>query len=101
MSTFVNEKQNDDGGHHTSARQAPSLVKQKEGQLCKTGRASTLVTEFRDMEENNVSRRPHAKQGHRLIEQDEQSSCSDSPRHSMLNDMGQMVSFVKKVLGET
>ena len=97
MSMFINEKQDDYRSHHTSVRRAPSLIKQKEGQLRKTGRASTLVTEFRDIEENNVSRHPHAKQGHRLIEQDKQSSCSDSPRHSMLNDMGQMASFVKKV----
>ena len=92
---FVNEKQDDYGGHHTDARQASSLVKQKGGQLHETGRASMLVTEFQDMEEND------AKRGHRLVELDEEGLCSDSPRHSMLSETGQMASFVKKVRGET
>ena len=101
MSTFINEKQDDYRSHRTSVRQAPSLIKQEEGQLSETGRASTLVTEFRDIEENDVSHHPHVKQGHRPVERDEQSSCSDSPRHSILNDTGQTALFVKKVRGKT
>ena len=98
---FVNEKQDDYGGHRTDARQASSLVKQKGGQLHETGRASMLITDFQDMEENDTKRRSDAKRGHRLIEQDTEGLCSDSPRHSMLSKTGQTVSFVKKVRGET
>ena len=60
-----------------------------------------LITEFQDMEENNAKRHSDAKQGHRLIEQDEEGLCSDSPRHSMLNETGQMALFVKEARGKT
>ena len=60
-----------------------------------------LIKEFRDIKENDVSRRSDAKRGYRLVEQDEEGLCSDSPRHRTLNEMGQTASFVKKVRGET
>ena len=101
MSTFINKKQDGYRGHHTDARQASSLVKQKEGQLHETGRASTLVTEFQDREENNAKRRSDAKRGHRLVERDEEGLCSDSSRHSMLSETGQTALFVKEAQGGT
>ena len=60
-----------------------------------------LVTEFQEMEENDAKRRSDAKRGHRLVERDEDGLCSDSPRHSMLNEMGQTASFVKEARGKT
>ena len=71
---FVNGKQDDYRSHHT---------------------------EFREMEENDTKRRSDARRGHRLVEQDTEGLCSDSPRHSVLNETGQMVSFVKEAQGET
>ena len=84
-----------------SVRRAPSLIRQREGQLGETGQASKLVTEFREMEENDAKHRSDAKRGHRLIERDEECLCSDSLRHSILNEAGQTALFVKKVRGET
>ena len=57
MSTFVNEKQNDDGGHHTSARQAPSLVKQKEGQHHERVHSSQSFETWRRTMQNIVQMR--------------------------------------------
>ena len=53
------------------------------------------------MEEKIAKHRSDAKRGHRLVEQDTEGSCSDSLRHSMLNETGQTVSFVKEARGET
>ena len=53
------------------------------------------------MEENDAKHRSDAKQGHRLVEQDAEGLCLDSPRHSVLNETGQTVSFVKEARGET
>ena len=60
-----------------------------------------LITEFQDMEENDIRRRSDVKRGHRLIERNEECLCLDSPRHSILNEAGQTATFVKKVRGET
>ena len=53
------------------------------------------------MEENDAKHRSDAKRGHRLVEQDAEGLCSNSPRHSVLNETGQTVSFVKEARGET
>ena len=52
------------------------------------------------MEENNARCHSDVKR-HRLVERNEECLCSDSPRHSILNEAGQTASFVKKVRGET
>ena len=60
-----------------------------------------LITEFQEMEENDARCHSDVKQGHRLVERNEECLCSDSLRHSILNEVGQTALFVKKVQGET